>query len=93
MTPLEVTFKDQNQSPLSGIVTLLFSVVFCSSELERDVIADSTADSMCLLPWSGQDSCCDGQFLIMGDESKREETNEPLANLHVEWNWDSDRSS
>ena len=93
MTPLEVTFKDENRSPLSGSVTLLFSVMLCSNELERDVIANSTTDSMHLLPWSGQDSCCDEQFIIMGDESKREETNELLANLPVEWNWDSDKSS
>lgn len=87
MTPLEASLKGKNQNPLSGIVTLVFSVTLCSSELERDVIADSTTDSMHLLPWSGQDSCCNEGFLITGDdtaEGKREETNELLANSLVE---------
>lgn len=79
MTPLEASLKGKNRNPLSSIVTLLFSVTFCSCELERDVIADSTTDSMYLLPWSGQDSCWNEQFLITGDdtaEGEREEINE-----------------
>lgn len=62
----------------------------------RDLIVDITADSMHLLPGSGQDSYPEEQFLIMGDdkeEGESKEINEPLANLLIEWSWDSDRSS
>lgn len=62
----------------------------------RDQIVDFTADSMHLLPGSGQDSYPDEQFLIKGDdkgEGESKETNEPLANLLIEWSWDPDRSS
>lgn len=50
----------------------------------RDLIVDITADSVNLLPGSGQDSYPDEQFLIMGDdkeEGESEETNVTLANL------------
>lgn len=58
-------------------------MIFCGYELESDVIADSTTGSMHLLPQSGQDSCWDEQFLIVGDntaEGEREKINELLAN-------------
>lgn len=50
----------------------------------RDLIVDITADSVHLLPGSGQDSYPDEQFLIMGDdkeEGESKETNVTLANL------------
>lgn len=53
----------------------------------RDLIVDITADSMHLLPGSGQDSYPEKQFLIMGDdkeEGESKEINEPLANLLIE---------
>lgn len=38
VTPFEASVKGKN--PLSSTVTLLFSVIFCRYELERDVITD-----------------------------------------------------